>query len=740
MAVLKVRNLFYHAWLGLGLVAGIASAGELGQKIGEFTPHPWKLAQAKSSAGPYSASEAKSSQAVARLATGFNANDLIPYGWTIINAYKGIATLEGDLATFASIQELPGVLEINLARKVSGTMEAARKLSRVDDILKWGPRPSSSGVNGKGVLVGMIDFGFETHHPSFLDSAGKTRFLAIWDPNLPNIKNSPYGRGQLKVGTNLDTDPAFGEKEGDEHGTNVASVAVGSDRSNAYYGVAPEASLIGVNLSTKNDSADLETNIMNGINWIFHVADSLKMPSVINLSLGNSHMGPHDGTSLFDRFIDTVTGPGHLVVGAFGNDGDKKLHASFTLATSGDTTGTFCPMPAAIDVWGEVGKPFRFQVLIMDSVSHSYMASTTYLSTATGTGRPMGDSITWTNPTTKKSQGIILIVVIQKANAGNGKPHAEIQMFPAIKDSSPNPQVPMMGVRFLGTGTLQAWNGTSKPFSSQGITRFIDGDYKMTLSEIGGTSKSIISVGSYTSTSVFTDYTGKIQDSVVNQKVGELSTWSSLGPAADGRIKPDICAPGRMIIAAFSSAMVNPYPWQMGRIVLWPDQTNKLGRFFAAEGTSLSAPMVTGVLALMLEKSPKLTPTTAKDILSKTAYKDAFTGSLTVPDASWGAGKLDATAAVVLASGGTVKVRPPESLGNSLRAIYNGGFLHIEGLMLPEDVKASIYDWKGRRLGSLTKTVGNRFNLDLQPLGPGIYLALLQAPGFQHSLPFFYPY
>ena len=51
-----------------------------------------------------------------------------------------------------------------------------------------------------------------------------------------------------------------------------------------------------------------------------------------------------------------------------------------------------------------------------------------------------------------------------------------------------------------------------------------------------------------------------------------------------------------------------------------------------------------GVIALMLELKPDLTPAEIKDILQQTARQDNNTGS--VPNNTWGYGKLDALAAV----------------------------------------------------------------------------------------------
>lgn len=70
--------------------------------------------------------------------------------------------------------------------------------------------------------------------------------------------------------------------------------------------------------------------------------------------------------------------------------------------------------------------------------------------------------------------------------------------------------------------------------------------------------------------------------------------FSSYGPTADGRIKPDVVAYGRAV-ARFSST-------------LGP-----------ADGTSFASPLVAGFVACMLQENPRLTATQAMDTLRKSA-------------------------------------------------------------------------------------------------------------------------
>ena len=66
----------------------------------------------------------------------------------------------------------------------SPVLDSTRVLSFVDEV--HGTRPSDlpRTLTGKGILIGVIDTEFDTHHPAFLDQDGKTRFVALWNQNV----------------------------------------------------------------------------------------------------------------------------------------------------------------------------------------------------------------------------------------------------------------------------------------------------------------------------------------------------------------------------------------------------------------------------------------------------------------------------------------------------------------------------------------------------------------------------
>ena len=123
---------------------------------------------------------------------------------------------------------------------------------------------------------------------------------------------------------------------------------------------------------------------------------------------------------------------------------------------------------------------------------------------------------------------------------------------------------------------------------------------------------------------------------------GGIASFSSRGPRFDGEMKPDIAAPGVAIAAALSSFTDGQYT-SIGSV----EFNNKIYRFARLSGTSMAAPMVTGVAALILDAHPNISASTVKDVLLQTAREDNKTGILPAGgDPTWGHGKVNALAAV----------------------------------------------------------------------------------------------
>lgn len=185
-------------------------------------------------------------------------------------------------------------------------------------------------LTGKGVCIAVIDSGVDVTLPCFLDENGKSRVLFFYDQVTGREYTGADIDDYIAALQNMIT-PIIWDETG--HGTRVAGIAASNGRQadgsvdNNFIGAAPEASLIVVRLNSRNNqSFPLTTSVMRAFDYVQKKCVQLKLPTVINLSFGNSY-GAHDGTSLLESYINEVAQSGRFVicVGA-GNEGAAGGH------------------------------------------------------------------------------------------------------------------------------------------------------------------------------------------------------------------------------------------------------------------------------------------------------------------------------------------------------------------------------------------------------------------------------
>ena len=119
-----------------------------------------------------------------------------------------------------------------------------------------------------------------------------------------------------------------------------------------------------------------------------------------------------------------------------------------------------------------------------------------------------------------------------------------------------------------------------------------------------------------------------------------IASYSSKGPTAiDAVAKPDIVAPGNLLVSleAPGSTLYNQFPGDRVPYNYYVNggSTAPSSSYFTLSGTSMATGVVSGAVADLLQKSPRLTPDQVKARLMKTAYK-SFPASSSTTDPTTG--------------------------------------------------------------------------------------------------------
>ncbi|MDR1543321.1 MAG: S8 family serine peptidase [Prevotellaceae bacterium] len=535
-----------------------------------------------------------------------------------INSVAGnIVTAKVPVSQIENIAALPEVKRIEAGVPAKLKMDLARIEGRVDSVHNGLSLPMS--YRGKGVVMGVVDVGFEYGHINFYDKSGTDlRVKKVWN----QTKNKKYTTKKAIL-------DAVSDVTHETHATHVAGIAAGaykSDNAN-FYGVAPEADLVFVSVRYSQDWTNME--IFDGIKYVFDHADSVKKPAVVNVSMG-SHIGPHDGTSVFDRACDNIVGEGHIFVGAAGNEGISPIHISKKFESENDTLKSFFGIPSYInngyfyaDFWGEPNKSYKIQFVEYNNTNVIKSSNIINVNTE---GEFSANFST--------SQ---IYVYTQKYTENN---RANAFVIVDLQEFSSNSAI---GIKIFSAENCEVngWCGEFG-FASKGLAGWVSGNGNSTMGEIGGTGKRTISVGAYNSKNRWTNLDGDTYPT--GESIGTLASFSSRGLTPDGRTKPDVAAPGQILISSYQStnSIINSYKQFL---TVKENVNGKTYYFGSMQGTSMASPFAAGVIALWLQMKPDLTPEQIREVIAKTSRKDSNTGNISADGSNlWGFGKINAVA------------------------------------------------------------------------------------------------
>ncbi len=628
-------------------------------------------------------------------------------------------------ASLAALQRRPELLWVERPGRYRLRLDEAGPLVGVPAVR------DRTGATGRGVLLALIDTGLDWSHPDFIDDTGRTRVAWLLDQSLPATGGHPeleaIGGGAVFAAADLQrvldtgSGPALGAgRDRIGHGTLVAGIAAGDDA--VYTGAAPQARLIAIKALAAGRLDFGQQQVLAGLAFARRVAEQAGQPLVINLSLG-SQLGAHDGSEPVELALQALAEaeqPPCAVVVAAGNEGQLAIHARAAVR-DGEP-----PLVLPIVLPGLTEPPAGMVVRVAVDVWYSgqgkldarLRSPSGWHSEVIGPGSGSWQAVSWS------PDGRVGLAASPQPHPLNGDHQIALTLEGEVG-------LPLSGGRWElelrgAADRVDAWIG-EWDLGGAAPPRF--GDHLEPDEMVGppATARSAIAVGSLVGRLRWPGADGR-EHQLGGVETGQASPFSVRGPTRDGRLKPEVLAPGQLVAASLSAATDPRDPVSM----LYSGGSLRRilpgGRHAVGSGTSMAAPFAAGLCALAFEREPGLRGSQLQARLRASARSDTQSGqALFSPQ--WGFGKLAARALLPAAGATTEPAAGDQFLCGAAKS------------WLPLDPAQRIWiaavprDSAGFALGGglpvRIEAPGARFAGPVVDRGAGLYLRALRGVGWR---------
>ena len=655
---------------------------------------------------------------------GINDELLAQYGCKKYAQLGDIAIVTVPLDKVGALSEQPEVLRVEANDKAHPTLDLVPENTNLLPVYEQ--TAQHPAFTGKGVVVGIMDIGFDLTHPTFYNtpSLSNYRIKAFWDQLAPNADSNRFPVGSEWTTTDdiLQQQCATDGRE-QNHGTHTTGIAAGSGYDSPYRGAAWESDLCLVANAVTADTAFIDkadyylyttaTDAL-GFKYLFDYGDSQQKPCVVSFSEGYTPFMDNDD-QLFSLFLSRLVGPGHILVSSAGNESQSLTYFRKPLGV--EHAGSFIRVfnPTAQYRLLSDGKPVvrliayeernvveRELLLPMDSENwkDEQLIDTLFIQDDTCAVR-----ITRYQPSLVEGKTGYWITL-----AGN-RPFIEMDHLALVVEGA-DCEAEVFGSSTQSFGnydTDKQWNAAEK---SHNILA-------------PGCLEPAITVGSTSHRLTYTNINGDVIKNNRDTEPGRLSWFSSVGPAMDGSVKPDVTAPGNFVISSQSSFYLEAHPDATTYDVEHFDAGGRTYVWAAQSGTSMSTPVVAGIIALWLQANPTLSPDDIRDVLQRTCRHPE--PQFTYPNNLYGHGEIDAYRGLLDILGMTGIKELSQHQPQGVRLTAHDGLLHLQFSQTPsEPVLLSIYTTSGALLHRQWLTPSSRqVSLPLPVSASGIYAVQL---------------
>lgn len=544
-----------------------------------------------------------------------------------------IAIVMLPISQVKQLAHLSAVLRIEANEQAHVTLDTIPKV--VDTLPIYQATSQHPAFTGNGVVVGIMDIGFDLTHPTFYHE-DQYRIRAFWDQLAPSDDHTrfPVGREFLTTSDILAQGCAVDGRV-QNHGTHTLGIAAGSGHDTPYRGVAFESDLCVVSNAVTNDTVFIEESDYDkytsatdalGFKYLFDYAEQQDKPCVVSFSEGYTPYIDRED-SLYAAFLGKLTGPGRILVSSAGNERinltyaekprDVEMAGAFIKCSRKDAT-------YRVKADGAV----TICLYVYDKTTHELLQVKELAMTG------------------EEPDGVL------KDNITVNEKECKVQLSCHQSSAESGYLIYLLGLE--ATQDLSSWADVAIVPQGEGIHAELFGSSSCALCNLDvdrrwnaadeghnilapGCFAAPICVGATIHRMGYTNAEGEYKQSGDTQKL--LTYYSSTGPAFNGLDKPDVTAPGTNVISSYSSFYYEKNPNVTGDYVMYSDVNGRKYPWGINSGTSMSTPVVAGIIALWLQANPRLTREDIIGIFSRTCRHPEE--GMSYPNNRYGHGEID---------------------------------------------------------------------------------------------------